>query len=73
MPGEQGDEMMMMGLRLSEGVSLSRHARVSGAALSPARINALVEDGLLTQESDIIRTTRQGRLVLDALLVRLLA
>src|SRR5690554_2762054 len=73
MPGEQGDEMMMMGLRLSEGVSLSRHARISGAALSPARINALVEDGLLTQESDIIRTTRQGRLVLDALLVRLLA
>jgi putative oxygen-independent coproporphyrinogen III oxidase len=72
-PDEQGDEMMMMGLRLSEGVSLSRHARISGAALSPARINALVEDGLLTQESDIIRTTRQGRLVLDALLVRLLA
>ena len=72
-PGEQGDEMMMMGLRLSEGVSLTRHARLSGAALSPARINALVDDGLLAQESDILRATPQGRLVLDALLARLLA
>lgn len=72
-PGEQGDEMMMMGLRLSEGVSLTRHARLSGAALSPARINALVDDGLLAQGSDILRATPQGRLVLDALLARLLA
>lgn len=72
-PGEQGDEMMMMGLRLSEGVSLTRHARLSGAALSPARINVLVEDGLLAQEGDILRATPQGRLVLDALLARLLA
>lgn len=72
-PGEQGDEMMMMGLRLSEGVSLTRHARLSGAALSPARINALVDDGLLAQEGDILRATPQGRLVLDALLARLLA
>lgn len=72
-PGEQGDEMMMMGLRLSEGVSLTRHARLSGAALSPVRINALVDDGLLAQEGDILRATPQGRLVLDALLARLLA
>lgn len=72
-PGEQGDEMMMMGLRLSEGVSLTRHARLTGAALSPARINALVDDGLLAQESDILRATPQGRLVLDALLARLIA
>lgn len=72
-PSEQGDEMMMMGLRLSEGVSFTRHARLSGAELSPARISALMEDGLLTQQGDIIRTTPQGRLVLDALLARLLA
>lgn len=72
-PGEQGDEMMMMGLRLSEGVSLARHARLSGAALSPARIGALVADGLLIHEGDTIRATPQGRLVLNALLARLLA
>tara|TARA_R110002110_G_scaffold12692_19_gene60279 strand:+ start:16808 stop:18016 length:1209 start_codon:yes stop_codon:yes gene_type:complete len=70
---EQGDEMMLMGLRLEEGVSLARHARVSGANIAPARIQSLIADGLLAKESDIIRATPQGRLVLDALLARLLA
>ncbi|MCF8471134.1 MAG: radical SAM family heme chaperone HemW [Parvibaculum sp.] len=70
---EQGDEMMLMGLRLEEGVSLARHARVTGANITPARIEALIADGLLAKESDIIRATPHGRMVLDALLARLLA
>ena len=71
-PSAQGDEMMMMGLRLSEGVSLSRYEALTGKALASARVDALVTDGLLLHEGDIIRTTQQGRLVLDALLARLL-
>lgn len=72
-PAEQGDEMMLMGLRLSEGVSLARHARMSGKPISPARIEALVADGLLAREGDAIRATAEGRMVLDALLAKLLA
>ena len=45
-PAAQGDEMMLMGLRLAEGVSLARYARISGTPLDPARIGALArEDG----------------------------
>jgi oxygen-independent coproporphyrinogen-3 oxidase len=72
-PAEQGDEMMLMGLRLEEGVSLARHAELSGRALDPARIGALVEEGLLRREGERIAATAEGRLVLDALLARLLA
>lgn len=70
---EQGDEMMLMGLRLSEGVSLVRHARIAGKPIAEARIAALVADGLLARNGDIIRATGEGRMVLDAVLARLLA
>ena len=70
---EQGDEMMLMGLRLSEGVSLARHARIAGRPIADARIAALVADGLLSCDGDIIRATGEGRMVLDAVLARLLA
>lgn len=72
-PGEQGDEMMLMGLRLEEGVSLSRYARLAGHALDETRIESLMREGLLLRNGDRIATTQQGRLVLDALLARLLA
>jgi len=72
-PSEQGDEMMLMGLRLEEGVSLARYARLAGHALDEARIESLMHEGLLLRNGDRIATTQQGRLVLDALLGRLLA
>jgi len=72
-PAEQGDEVMLMGLRLEEGVSLARYAALTGRALDGARVANLVADGLLLKEGERIRATAQGRLVLDALLARLLA
>jgi oxygen-independent coproporphyrinogen-3 oxidase len=72
-PAAQGDEMMLMGLRLAEGVSLARYARISGTPLDPARIGALARDGLLMREGDILRATPEGRMLLDAVLARLLA
>ncbi|MEP2861730.1 radical SAM family heme chaperone HemW [Parvibaculum sp.] len=72
-PAEQGDEMVLMGLRLQEGVSLARHARLAGREISPVRIEALVADDLLAVEGDIIRATSEGRMLLDAVLARLLA
>lgn len=72
-PAEQGDELMLMGLRLEEGVSLSRYVRLTGLALAETRLENLDADGLLRRDGDRIRATPQGRLVLDALLARLLA
>ncbi|MDR3499633.1 MAG: radical SAM family heme chaperone HemW [Parvibaculum sp.] len=70
--GEQGDEMMLMGLRLSEGVSLARYERLTGRALAPERIGSLIREGLLVQTGDRIAATPEGRLVLNGLLARLL-
>ncbi len=72
-PAEQGDEMMLMGLRLEEGVPLSRYTRLTGRSIDETRIESLVRDGFLVRNGDRISTTQQGRLVLDALLGRLLA
>lgn len=70
---EQGDEMMLMGLRLSEGVSLERHARMTGNPIEDSRIAALVAEGLLVRDGGNIRASDEGRMVLDAVLARLLA
>ncbi|MGV8997591.1 MAG: radical SAM family heme chaperone HemW [Parvibaculaceae bacterium] len=70
---EQGDEMMLMGLRLSEGVSLSRFERLAGSPLEATRLSGLVSQGLLTRDGDTIAATADGRLVLNGVLGRLLA
>lgn len=70
---EQGDEMMLMGLRLSEGVSLKRFERLAGQPLEATRLDGLIGQGLLTREGDRIAATPEGRLVLNGVLGRLLA
>jgi len=59
------EEYVMMGLRIEEGLSLSRLEAIRGAAL--AIEPALIEDGLLARDGDNLRATEQGRMVLDAL------
>jgi oxygen-independent coproporphyrinogen-3 oxidase len=70
---DQAVEMLMMGLRLSEGVDPARFARLNGVPLPPARIEELRELGLLSWERGRLRATSAGRPVLDAVLKRLLA
>jgi len=70
---EQGDEMMLMGLRLSEGVSLARFERLAGKPLEATRLSGLIGQGLLTRHGDRIAATADGRLVLNGVLGRLLA
>jgi oxygen-independent coproporphyrinogen-3 oxidase len=65
--------MMLMGLRLSEGVSLSRFERLAGQPLEATRLDGLIGQGLLTREGDRIAATPEGRLVLNGVLGRLLA
>lgn len=46
-PSEQADEMLLMGLRLTEGVDLERLARIGGVRPSEATIADLVALGLM--------------------------
>ncbi len=72
-PIEQGDEMMLMGLRLTEGISFSRFQRLCGQPLEATRLDGLIGQGLLTRDGDMIAATPDGRLVLNGVLGRLLA
>ena len=70
---ERGAELLMMGLRLCEGVSLARYEAVAGAALPAEPLDEATELGLLSIEGDRLRATDRGRPVLDAVLRALLA
>ena len=68
---EQADEMLLMGLRLAEGVDLARHARLSGRAIDPARIAQLAQDGLVTLTGARLAVTPAGFPVLNAVIAAL--
>ena len=69
-------EMLMMGLRLEEGVSMSemtaRHGDIR-SFVDPDALARLAAQGMLAQDSDRIRVTPQGRLLLNRILSELLA
>ena len=44
---EEGDEMLLMGLRLAEGIDLDRYCRLAGRALDPARLDDLLANGMV--------------------------
>ena len=72
-PQEQAAEMLMMGLRLREGVDLDRFARLAGAPIAETRLAPLIEDGFVSVDGSRLRATATGRPVLNALLRALLA
>jgi putative oxygen-independent coproporphyrinogen III oxidase len=73
-PEEQGDEMLLMGLRLIEGIDLKRFTAVAGRAIDPQRISDLEGDGLVEQVGDNrLRVTPAGLPVLDAVVADLAA
>ncbi|TXM58430.1 radical SAM family heme chaperone HemW [Methylobacterium sp. WL120] len=71
---DQGDEFLMMGLRLSEGIDPARYAALKGRPLDGARIDALVGDGLVARLPDgRIAATARGAPVLNAVVASLAA
>ncbi|MBV2142325.1 radical SAM family heme chaperone HemW [Falsochrobactrum sp. TDYN1] len=69
---QQGDEFLMMGLRLREGIDLERHRRLTGHEIDRRRLERLVAAGMIEpMEGSFIRATPQGALVLDALVADL--
>ncbi|HEX2136852.1 MAG TPA: coproporphyrinogen III oxidase, partial [Microvirga sp.] len=70
----EGDEFLLMGLRLREGIDPARYSAFTGRALDEARIRALEADGLLARRPDArIAVTREGFPVLDAVVADLAA
>ncbi|PPC85011.1 MAG: hypothetical protein CTY39_08045, partial [Hyphomicrobium sp.] len=74
---EQGDEMLLMGLRLSEGVNLARLAALGSVRPSLQTVSELEALGLLQSISTgnapphAIRATPKGRFVLNAVVAKL--
>jgi oxygen-independent coproporphyrinogen-3 oxidase len=71
---QEGDEFLLMGLRLREGIDPNRFFALTGKKLSPSRISELVGDGLVeyTRENRI-RVSSEGFPVLDAVVADLAA
>lgn len=69
---DAASEFLLMGLRLTEGIDPRRYARIAGTPLPSAALDELVDLGMVTATPDCIRTTSQGRLLLNAVIARLL-
>mgnify|MGYP001041098876 FL=1 len=71
---EQADEMLLMGLRLTEGIEALRFEAIRGQKLDQERVASLIEDGMIEITGDgRIRVTSSGFPVLDAVVADLAA
>lgn len=69
---EQADELLLMGLRLREGIDLVRWQQLSGRELDPAREEFLLGHGFLERLGNSrIRCTPSGMLILDSVVADL--
>ncbi len=75
-PAESAEEMLMMGLRTTEGVDLARLAAVSGGTLDDVvdreRLADLLGQGMLVRTPDALKATTQAWPVLNEVIRRLL-
>jgi len=76
-PEERREELLMMGLRLTDGISRARFRAALGeeieTSLERARLARLVDGGFLVLDAAGLRTTPAGRLRLNAVLAALVA
>jgi putative oxygen-independent coproporphyrinogen III oxidase len=71
---ERGDEFLLMGLRLAEGIDVAHYTEIAGRTLDPVRIAMLREHGLIeTTPEGRLRVTLPGFPVLDAVVADLAA
>jgi coproporphyrinogen III oxidase-like Fe-S oxidoreductase len=71
-PLERAREMLLMGLRLTEGIDSVRFSSRTGvpleAALDPSVLRQAIDEGYLASRGTSLAATSAGRLRLDALL-----
>jgi oxygen-independent coproporphyrinogen-3 oxidase len=71
---ERGDEYLLMGLRLAEGIEIERYQEIAGRRLDPIRIAELSSHKLIeTTSNGRLRVTLLGFPVLDAVVADLAA
>ena len=71
---DTGDEMLLMGLRLREGMDLGRYTNETGHELEQKRVDELLEYKMIERlPGDRLRATPEGWLVLDAVIADLAA
>ncbi len=70
---EEGDELLLMGLRLAEGIDLDRYQALTGRELDPERLADLLAHGMVERTGTRVRATRAGFFVLDAVVADLAA
>lgn len=69
---EEADEALLMGVRLTEGIDLSRLAARTGLSLGCRTIDELVQLQLIERlGADRLRATASGRMVLNEVVLRL--
>lgn len=68
---QAADEMLLMGLRISEGVELARVERLRGRPLNADALRWLIEHGLVTREDGRVRLTQRGRLLSNRIVAEL--
>ncbi|MEL6785195.1 MAG: coproporphyrinogen III oxidase, partial [Pseudomonadota bacterium] len=66
------DEMLLMGLRLKEGLRMPRYEALTGHPINAERLSDLIEYGMIEHlNQNRIRATAEGCLVLDAVIADL--
>ncbi len=71
-PHDQASEYLLMCLRIAEGLDVGRYEQLSGKQLSLEKLDTLTDLGMLALEGNQLRTTSDGRAVLNAVIRELL-
>lgn len=69
---DQASEFLLMGLRLKEGVDLSRYEALAGKSLSVVKIDELRELGMVKLSDSKLTVLNQGVIVLNSVISKLL-
>jgi putative oxygen-independent coproporphyrinogen III oxidase len=69
----EGDEFLLMGLRLKEGIDARRFEAFTGKPLNERRVRILEEEGLIRIDGTRIAVTPKGAPVLNAVIAELAA
>ncbi|SDI78441.1 radical SAM family heme chaperone HemW [Aliiruegeria lutimaris] len=72
-PQDRAEEYLMMGLRLTVGISFERLMMLGADAGMPERLREMEDSGMICWTADRVRTTERGRSILNAVLRELLA
>lgn len=67
-----GQEYVLMGLRLAEGIDMNRYRQIAGTELDGEKVNALIADGLIVREGDRLAVPPERRLLTNAIIRHLL-